>query len=56
MRIYVDDQPAFEQPNPANGSVNSSVTMSTGAHRIVIVGWDSSGAAIVSPTRNVTVQ
>jgi acid phosphatase len=42
MRIYVDDQSVY---TVQGASINTSVTMSSGSHHIVIVAWDQVGAS-----------
>jgi hypothetical protein len=56
MRVYVDDQPTYDQDYPPEGFINPTLSLGAGPHRIVIVGWNNAGAWIVSPTRNITVQ
>jgi FG-GAP-like repeat len=56
MRVYVDDQPAYDQDYPPEGFINPTLSLGAGPHRIVIVAWNNAGSAIVSPTRNITVQ
>jgi acid phosphatase len=49
MRIYVDDQSVY---TVQGASINTSVTMSSGSHQIVIVAWDKVGA---SWTKDATI-
>ena len=49
MRIYVDDNSVY---TTQNSSINTSVSMSSGTHHIVVVAWDQVGT---SWTNNVTV-
>jgi hypothetical protein len=49
MRIYVDDQSVY---TVQGASINTSVTMSSGSHHIVIVAWDRAGA---SWTKDATI-
>jgi hypothetical protein len=49
MRIYVDDQSIY---TVQGASINTSLTMSSGSHHIVIVAWDQVGA---SWTKNATI-
>jgi hypothetical protein len=49
MRIYVDDQSVF---TTQTASINTSLTMSSGPHHIVIVAWDQVGA---SWTKDATI-
>jgi hypothetical protein len=46
MRIYVDDQSVFA--NQSN-SLNTSIPLANGAHRVVVQAWDSSGAVFKFP-------
>ena len=56
MRVYADDQPVYDQDYPPEGFINPTLSLPAGPHRIVIVAWNNAGPAIVSPTRNITVQ
>src|SRR5436305_8151226 len=51
MRIYVDDQSVF---TTQSNSLNTSVALSSGAHRVVVQAWDSSGAVFKFP-ESITV-
>ena len=42
MRIYVDDNGVY---TTSGASINTSVTMSSGTHHIVVVAWDQIGAS-----------
>ena len=53
MQIYVDGKLVFNSPNVSQ--INTDVPMSTGAHRLTVKAWDSSGKNF-SSTRNISVQ
>ena len=58
MRLYVDNvgQPSVFNPQPSMSfSINQSVSMSTGAHNLVVVGYLSTGGT-VSASSTVNVQ
>jgi hypothetical protein len=51
MQVYVDDQLSYRV---SNGSVNTSLAMSSGAHYLVVQSWDQAGNVTKSPL-NITV-
>ena len=55
MRVYVDDQPAFDVDNPQDAYFNTQVALASGTHTLVIVAWDQQGEAITSSAQMVTV-
>ncbi len=50
--IYVDNKSAY---SVASGSVNTSLTMASGSHSIVVQSWDSAGTVIKSSSIKITV-
>jgi hypothetical protein len=55
MRVYVDNQPAFDANDPQDGYLNTQLTLPSGTHNIVIVAWNQRGDAITSPGSTVHV-
>lgn len=55
VRVYVDNVAKYDAPNPANNAIHTQIALPAGAHRMVIVAWNSSGAAITAE-RTFTVQ
>lgn len=51
MRVYVDNQPVYEQ---AASKIDAQLTLPAGAHRIVVVAWNSAGQ-VYQEARNITV-
>lgn len=51
MRIYVDDQSVY---TIQSNSLNTSVPLAAGVHRVVVQAWDSSGAVLKFP-ESITV-
>jgi hypothetical protein len=51
MRVYVDDQPVYDEETPQDGYINPVLTVSGGTHHIVVVAWNTNGIAIASPPR-----
>src|SRR5581483_10776960 len=51
MRIYVDDQSVY---TINSNSLNTSVPLPDGTHRVVVQAWDSSGAVFKFP-ESITV-
>jgi len=49
MRVYVDNQAAFDVNNPQDGYLNTQLALASGDHNIVIVAWNHQGDAITSP-------
>jgi hypothetical protein len=52
MRVYVDNQSAY---TVSAASVNTNINLTLGGHYIVVVAWDSAGAAYASSGFNIKV-
>lgn len=51
MRVYVDNADAY---TTSGGTINTTIPMSPGPHKLSVQAWDSSGAVFVTPL-NLTV-
>jgi Bacterial Ig-like domain (group 3)/FG-GAP-like repeat/Bacterial Ig domain/FG-GAP repeat len=56
MRVYADNKAVYDVDNPSNGLITPVIGLSSGAHRVVVVAWNKSGAAIASSAGIVTVR
>jgi len=47
MRVYIDNQPVYDEDSPQDGFIGPVLTVSAGKHQIVVVAWNSSKKCVV---------